>query len=59
MSNTHAKLLAFKHAGLIVDQDNILREVFKAGMVARDSGAEFDEANEWFDAYIDDEADRA
>lgn len=35
------------------------REAFRAGMAARDSGAEFDEANDWFDAYVEDEADRA
>ena len=39
-------------------QDKALREAFAAGMVARDAGAEFDEANDWFDAYIEDEAER-
>ena len=41
------------------NQEKELREVFKAGMVARDAGAEFDEADDWFDAFLEDEADRA
>ena len=30
------------------------REAFRAGMVAKDAGAEFDEADDWFDAFIED-----
>lgn len=35
-----------------------LREAFAAGMVARDSGAEFSEIDEWFDTWTEDEARR-
>ena len=38
--------------------DMALREAFKAGMVAKDAGAEFDESDDWFDTYIEDEARR-
>ncbi len=36
--------------------EQALRDAFRAGMVAKDSGAAFDEASDWFDAYIEDEA---
>ena len=41
------------------EQEKALRDAFKAGMVAKDAGAEFDEADDWFDAYVEDEAEKA
>lgn len=56
VADTNGDDLQYKLNMLANQVEKAMQDAFKGGWVARDSGSEFSEVDDWFDSWMEDEA---